>query len=224
MSRAEPRAILFDWDNTLVDSWACIHAAVNDTLRAFGQAEWSWEESRRRIGLSLRDTFPVLFGDRWTEAQDHYYRAFEARHLDGLAPLPGAEAMLRTLAAEGLCLGVVSNKTGRYLRREAAHLGWDGYFHRLVGATDAEHDKPAPDPVRLALSGSGIEPGGDVWFVGDAAVDLACAVNAGCAPVLLRPEPPLADDLAVAPALSHCRDCGDFLRLVRELSVPISRF
>ena len=24
-----PRAILFDWDNTLVDSWATIHEALN---------------------------------------------------------------------------------------------------------------------------------------------------------------------------------------------------
>lgn len=224
MRAGSPRAILFDWDNTLVDSWACIHRAVNETLRAFGQPEWSWEESRRRIGLSLRDSFPKLFGERWEEARDHYYRAFEAVHLDGLAPLPGVEAMLEALAGRGVWLGVVSNKTGRYVRREAAHLGWQGYFQRLVGATDAARDKPAPEPVLMALEGSGVAPGAEVWFVGDAAVDIACAAATGCRPVLLRPEAPAAEELGLAPDVRHCRDCTDFLRLVSEVSVPISRF
>ena len=29
-----PRAILFDWDNTLVDSWATIHEALNVVMTA----------------------------------------------------------------------------------------------------------------------------------------------------------------------------------------------
>ena len=29
---SKPRAIVFDWDNTLVDSWPCIHTAMNATL------------------------------------------------------------------------------------------------------------------------------------------------------------------------------------------------
>ena len=28
-----PRAILFDWDNTLADNWAAIHGAMNVTLK-----------------------------------------------------------------------------------------------------------------------------------------------------------------------------------------------
>jgi phosphoglycolate phosphatase len=36
-----------------------------------------------------------------------------------------------------MLLGVVSNKRGYLLRREAAHLGWMSLFHRLVGANDA---------------------------------------------------------------------------------------
>ena len=31
---APPRAILFDWDNTLVDSWATIHEALNFVMAA----------------------------------------------------------------------------------------------------------------------------------------------------------------------------------------------
>ena len=48
-----PRAILFDWDNTLVDSWATIHEALNFLMRAMDKPEWSPAETRERVRLSL---------------------------------------------------------------------------------------------------------------------------------------------------------------------------
>ena len=36
-----PTAILFDWDNTLVDSWATIHEALNVVMAAMGKPLWS---------------------------------------------------------------------------------------------------------------------------------------------------------------------------------------
>jgi phosphoglycolate phosphatase len=79
----------------------------------------------------------------------------------------------------------VSNKTGKYLRLEAAALGWEELFHRVVGAGDAAQDKPAGDPVHMALEGSGVAAGGSVWFVGDSGVDMEIAHKTGCVPVLL---------------------------------------
>jgi len=64
-----PRAILFDWDNTLVDSWATIHEALNFLMRAMDKPEWSLAETRERVRLSLREAFPPLFGERWEEAR-----------------------------------------------------------------------------------------------------------------------------------------------------------
>ena len=78
------------------------------------------------------------------------------------------------------------------MRRRREHLGWDRYFGRMVGAGDAARDKPADDPVALALDGSGIRPGDDVWFVGDTDIDIDCAHNAGCIPVLLGAADPQA--------------------------------
>src|SRR6202043_3230987 len=95
------------------------------------------------------------------------------------------EAMLRSLAGQGIFLGVVSNKTGPLLRREVARLGWAGVFGSGIGGGDAAADKPACEPVHLALTPSGIPAGEEVWFVGDTAVDMECAHNSGCIPVLL---------------------------------------
>jgi phosphoglycolate phosphatase len=213
---SRPRAILFDWDNTLVDSWATIHEALNFLMRAMGKPEWSLTDTRERVRLSLREAFPMHFGERWKEARDIYLGRFREIHLERLTPLPGREVMLRGLAADGFYLGVVSNKTGELLRREVDRLGWTGLFGSIVGAGDAAADKPASEPVHLALAPSGVPAGGDVWFVGDTAIDVECALNSGCVAVLLG-EAAVPDEFArFAPHLSFA-DEGDLFRLLRGL-------
>ncbi len=182
---ARPRAILFDWDNTLVDTWLTIHEALNHVMAAMGKPLWSLAETRARVRLSLRESFPQHFGERWEEARAIYLDRFRAIHLDRLTPLPGCAEMVARLAAAGIFLGVVSNKTGPLLRREAEELGWTAYFGRIVGAGDAMADKPDPAPIHLALEPSGLRAGPEVWFVGDTGVDLECAANDGCVGVLL---------------------------------------
>ena len=216
-SRPRPDAILFDWDNTLVHTWPTIHDALNTAQRAFGLAPWTMVETRRWVRKSLRDSFPALFGDRWVEAADVFYRRYGEIHLDLLEPVAGAARMLDDLAALGIYLGVVSNKRGEYLRREADHLGWDSYFGRLVGATDAPRDKPANEPVTMALDGSGVPRGDAVWFAGDADIDLECAANAACIPVLIRMRAPRNGEFDAHPPALHVRSCRALSELVRRL-------
>jgi len=118
-----PRAVLFDWDNTLVDSWPIIHDALHLTLTTMGHKPWTLEESKARVRLSLRDSFPALFGTRWEEARRVYMDAFQSIHLERLGALAGVVELLEHLTEAGCYLAVVSNKTGPILRREAAHLG-----------------------------------------------------------------------------------------------------
>jgi phosphoglycolate phosphatase len=179
-----PKALIFDWDNTLVESWEAIHHALVVTFEAMGVTPWSLDETKTRVRRSLRDAFPALFGDRWEEARDLYLKTFTATHLQRIAPASGAAELLGDLQARGHYLAVVSNKTGPVLRREAAHLGWSRFFARLVGAGDAAADKPAAAPIHMALEGTGLAASG-AWYIGDTALDMECAANAGCLAVLL---------------------------------------
>lgn len=178
-----PRAILWDWDNTLVDAWRGVQAGMNAALRAFGLPEWTVEEVRARARLSMRDSFPAIFGAEWEKARDLFYAEVRARHLDFVSPLSGTVEALD--AAQPWPLGIVSNKQGPILRAEAAHLGWSARFGAVVGAGDAEADKPHAAPVLLALEALGVAAGRDVWFVGDTGVDMQAARAAGCSAVLL---------------------------------------
>lgn len=212
-----PRAVLFDWDNTLIDSWAAIQDAQNHALTSFGLEPWTLEETRVRVRGSMRDTYPVLFGDRWEDAGRVFYQRFAERHLENLTPLAGAETLLAELQTGGIYLAVVSNKRGDYLRAEVEALRWSQYFARVVGAQDASRDKPAPDPVLMALDGSGVEPGESVWFVGDADVDLECATRAGCIPVLLRDTEPGASEFPNCPPVVHVSGCLTLSKVLQTL-------
>ena len=218
MTPVRPRALLFDWDNTLVDTWSAIHHALTATFEAMGEKPWTLDETRQRVRRSAREAFPALFGARAEAAAGVFYQAFESDHLRNLEVREGAEALLRGLAEAGsYYLAVVSNKRGDLLRREAAQLGWDGYFARLVGANDAARDKPAVDAVEMALGGSGLAPGPEVWFVGDTDIDMVCAANAGCLPVLLRPEPPAAGEFPGSEPRVHVPGCVQLLEVVRAI-------
>lgn len=207
MSLIRPEAVLFDWDNTLVDTWVVIHKALETTFEALDQVPWTLEQTKSRVRQSAREAFPRLFGARAEEASEIFYRAFEDRHLELLRELPGAGEMLEALAQAGCFQAVVSNKQGYLLRREAAHLGWTRHFGSLVGANDAVRDKPAIDPVEMALAPCGVELGPQVWFVGDTDIDMLCAVNAGCTPVLLRDRPPSEGEFVEASPLGHFANC-----------------
>lgn len=179
-----PRAILFDWDNTLVNTWPLIHAALNMTLRHMGHPEWDEARVRSEIKQSMRDSFPAMFGERWKDAASHYQTCYRDIHLAQLLPLPHVLSMLDAIMRPPVFIGVVSNKMGSTLRKEITHLNWGHYFDVAVGAGDAARDKPHAEPVLLALKDSGIAPAADVWFVGDTGVDLEVAQATGCTPIL----------------------------------------
>lgn len=222
MSLGRPRALVFDWDNTLVDTWPVIHHALTKTFVALNETPWTLDEVRARVRRSARETFPRLFGDRADEATRIFYAAFEADHLAHLQPLPGAEELLRGLArCDGLHRAVLSNKLGHLLRREADHLGWTPLFTKLVGANDARQDKPALDALEMALAAEGLRPGPDVWMIGDTDVDIVCGVAHGCTAVLLRPTPPGPDEFTEGRPQAHVRDCAALKLLLQDCGLAL---
>lgn len=202
-----PCAVLFDWDNTLVDSLARIARAMNATRTRFGLAPLSLSEIHAQTAMNVAQLWPHWFGENAAEARAAYYETFAATHLEGLVPLPGARALLETLREQGVPLGLVSNKRGDLLRREVAHLAWTSFFgEAMVGASDAPRSKPERDPADLALQRLGVSAeSGTVWLIGDTWGDVACARASGCVPVLLHAPAEEAARLEVPYAFADCQ-------------------
>ncbi|MFM7608026.1 MAG: HAD family hydrolase, partial [Alphaproteobacteria bacterium] len=99
-----PRAILFDWDNTLVDGWAAIEAGLNAAFREFGLPLWNRTQVLANVRRALRESFPELFGADWERARDIFYAEVRAcpwgwlprpspRRASGSAPANGRRAL-----------------------------------------------------------------------------------------------------------------------------------
>jgi phosphoglycolate phosphatase len=178
-----PAVLLYDWDNTLVDAWVGVTMALNAVFAAFAMPAWSVADTKERVRVSLRESFPAMFGDEWERARDIFYAALRAEHLAHVTPMHGAAEALAAGAAWPQ--GVVSNKTGDYLRAEVAHLGWSAHFGAVIGAGDASADKPDPAPILLALDRMGRGADASVWYLGDTALDMQAARAAGVTAVLV---------------------------------------
>lgn len=212
----KPRAIIFDWDDTIVDNWETAYKALNTALVHMGAEAWSEDEARRRSGPSARDLFTGLFGaDRWQEADKVYYDTFCAIVFENVKQHEDAENLLQMLQDNGIEMGVVSNKRNPLLRQEITHLGFDKFFKEILGAGEASADKPNPAPLLLALERMGIEPGPDVWYLGDSHTDMMCALAAGCTPILIETKTPPEDLLIKNPPAQRFRQHKDLMEYVR---------
>lgn len=215
--KTKPQGIIFDWDNTLVDSWPVIHDALNTTFRAYDKPEWTLSETKSKVRHSMRDSFPPIFGDAWEQAGEVFYARYAEIHATDVVAADGAAELLKTIHALGIYLSVVSNKTGSFLRAEAENLGWARYFSKLVGALDAPKDKPDPAPVLMSLEPGKLSPGPHIWFVGDADIDMTCGANAGCHSILIRPEAPVEGEFSDHPPNMHFSSCHHLCNFLRTL-------
>jgi len=201
-----PRAVIFDWDNTLVDSWGAIAEAINYVRTRYGQPVWTMNEILSNCTRSARESFPDWFGDQWQVACDDYYAFFDKiRGRMGLHPTEGAHDLLLWLKEKEIPALVVSNKSGDYLRQEATQLDWNKYFVSIVGAHDAPRDKPSREHADHALKLAGLVAHPDIWFIGDSEADIACARNANLLPILIGNKES-ARKLEVEHFVADCRE------------------
>jgi len=180
-----PKAIIFDWDNTLVDTWPLIHNALNNTMIQMGEKPWSLETVKNNTHKSMKDYFPKLFGKNWQKAGETYSSTYKSSNLEKIRLLSKATELIDKLYKLNITLMVISNKVGHVLRQEAEKLGIKDKFFAIIGSTDAKYDKPHKEVVDLALKGSGLNPNNDlIWFIGDTIADIQCAYNSKCQPIL----------------------------------------
>ena len=175
------RAIVFDFDYTLVDSSRGVVRCIDHALRELDLPSVSPESARRTIGLSLPDTLVELAGPEQAEKAQEFVRLFVAcsdEIMTGLTVLlgPSRSAILR-LSEQGLSLGIVSTKY-RYrieavLRREALLE----QFAVIVGGEDVSAHKPDPEGLLMAMAALGSSPEGTL-YVGDSVTDAEAARRA----------------------------------------------
>lgn len=214
-----PKAVLFDWDGTLVDTIPGLRMAHNHVRRQMGFPDWTEEQFWENLKRSARELYPDVYGEKSAIALEILYDFVEKNHLDYLSELHNARALLELLSSLEIPCGVVSNKRHEYLIREINHLGWRDFFFDAMGAGIATRDKPAADPLFLMLdrTSRGLLPQ-EVWMVGDTETDLAAGAAAGCPTVLLTHDKDQGALIRQYSPSYVLRNCGELLALLKPQS------
>ena len=118
----KPKAVIFDWDNTLVDTWPLICTAIDTTLISLGKEPWGLEKVRDNVHKSMRESFAEIFADDWQQASKIYQSTYRSIHLDKIELLPNSLELINKLAEKGVMQFVVSNKIGLTLRKEVKRI------------------------------------------------------------------------------------------------------
>lgn len=211
-----PKAVLFDWDGTLVDTIPGLRKAHNHVRTALGFEDWTEAQFWENLKRSSRELYPAVYGDRADEALSILHDFMDNNHLSYLSELQHARAVLDVLRGHEIPCGVVSNKRHALLLREIEHLGWKDFFFDAMGAGVAAKDKPAADPLFLMLdrTSRGLLPQ-EVWMIGDTETDLAAGTAAGCPTLLITHGQERGDLITRYKPLYVLRDCGELLTLLQ---------
>jgi putative hydrolase of the HAD superfamily len=187
-------AVLFDWNNTLVQfTWddELLAEGHRAALRAIGHedepAEFTVMYRERVIERGTPDErYESLLHELLPDATDDQIDAFIDAEHEAWAPafqtLGAAQALLEALRSRGIKTGVILNSwpdPGRVLRGDIERAGLTGLLDTIVISSEVGMRKPDPGIFRLALEQLGVEPH-DAMFVGDGLeTDVQGAANLG---------------------------------------------
>lgn len=173
------KAVIFDLDGTLIDTLGIVLNTYVATIRQLGRADVALDDVLANFHIGPTPVLLEHFLHRPVSAQDldAYFVEYE-RAITGLLPFPGVVDMLDELRRVGYRLGLFTSATRRATNLVLPLTGLDPYFAETVTGDEVTHSKPDAEGLEIICHRFGIRPQ-DAVYVGDAEVDLACAVNAG---------------------------------------------
>lgn len=208
------RAVLFDWDGTLLNSYASDTRAYLTMFRAIG-VDWGPQELARHYSPNWYRVYRAarIPRTRWDEA-DRLWTIAYAQETPNL--LPGARRIIKALQSD-FHLGIVTSGNRRRVRKQLRDFELAHYFSACVCNEDAPKKKPHPAPLQLALERLGTDPE-DCVYVGDTAEDIEMARRAGVRAIgVFGPFPTAARIRAASPdmLLRSIGDLPDYLQILR---------
>jgi len=191
-------AFIFDLDGTLVDTSPDLLDALNALMMREERRLINPDEMRHLVGRgakvliekAFRETGDPVDPKRLDVLFDDYLVLYGARIADKSRPYPGVVETLTSLAAQGVRLGVLTNKPHALAEALLPALGLEKFFGAVYGAGKRPYLKPDSRIFADVLSELG---GGPAVMVGDSITDVQMA-RAAKVPVVLvsygyTPEP-----------------------------------
>lgn len=172
------KALLFDFDGTLLDTNDLIIQTFMHVLEEKFPGKYKPEDCLNFIGPSLRETFTKITPNEVDEMIQKY-RDWNLENHDRLCKeYDGVVETLVELKEMGILIVIVSTKARNGIERGMKLLGIEHLVDFFIGIDDVSNVKPDPEPVLLAIEKLGVEKD-EVIMIGDNYHDIEAGHNAG---------------------------------------------
>lgn len=183
------QAVIFDMDGTLIDTEKYYRIFWPKALAEFG---YHMTDEQALLMRSLGRPFaPKQLKEWFGESLDYYAVRDRRKEMmeecldrEGIRCKPGALELIKRLKAAGITTAVA---TATDLQRTAKYMkltGLEGYFDRLISATQVAEGKPSPDIYLFACKELGLKPE-ECLAVEDSPNGVMSAYRAGCKVVMV---------------------------------------
>lgn len=182
---AAVRSVVFDLDGTLIDSVPAVAAAINRVLAEEGRQPVSVAQTKGMLGGGALETMVKALqatggGDEKLAAplMERYFATYLDDPGADTVVYPGVMDVLEGLRAEGVVMGICTNKPGETTVPVIEALGLDDFFSAVLTPADTRFCKPDGRHVLETLAAMDRGTQGAV-FVGDSETDVLAANDAG---------------------------------------------
>lgn len=179
------KLVIFDLDGTLLDTIADLAAATNYALRTLGYPQHDVEAYKmfvgNGIGMLFHRALPEEARVSSVEARmrELFLSYYKDHSTDLTKPYDGIVELLEALKAHGVMTAVASNKYHEGTCRVIGNAFPDFKFDVVYGHREGYNVKPDPAIVFDILRECGVEDKSQALYVGDSAIDMNTAKNAG---------------------------------------------
>jgi phosphoglycolate phosphatase len=211
------RAVLFDLDGTLVDSYSALTEAVNHARRTHGLHELSSARIRDLVGDGIERLLQRAF--ERPEVPRSVVAAFESKYDEICCPeskiLAEVDITLDELSNLGIEMAVCTNKPTVFSKKILDFLGLSHYFRAIVGPDIAGARKPDARHLLVTLESVLCAPA-EALFVGDMPIDVHAARNAGLDVAVISTGSSSREQLNASNPDHFLERFSDLLKIVRR--------
>ena len=169
------KAILFDLDGVLVDTYEVWFELLNEVARRHGYAPITPEAYKKSWGQGIEVDVGLYYTRHTVEQIRDEYARYYGDFLHHLKVMEGADATLKSIR---LPKAVITNSPVGLARRALSLAKLDAHFQTVVGCDEVPRSKPAPDGVLEACRRLGVKPS-EAILIGDSRFDEGAAQSAG---------------------------------------------
>ena len=182
------KAVIWDLDGTLFDSYGVIVESLYLALKENGVELPLQEIHSHAIHFSIQSLLVKVeetYGASAAQVQQRYSQISVGKYLD-IKAMNHAIEVLVALEERGITNYVFTHR-GKTTIPVLENLNMAGFFQDIITSQSGFKRKPDPEGITYFINKYDLNPA-QTYYVGDRALDMDCAKNAGIAGILFLSE------------------------------------